>query len=456
MSYIELRKNKAPKLGRRSFLAGAGVCMSLPLLEAMLPTGKTAFAQDANPGRMLVFFTGNGCDMQTFQLNGSTTFNGGFGTATSLNPLRDIIGDITTIKGLHNDPMSGQAGDHGKGSGAFMTCRAVTKNRISSHTTMDVLAANQIGNQTRISNLAIGTSPSQGTGEPDNGFNWAYMDNISWLNSTTPVPKETDPQRLFNRLFSDGVPTGGGGGGGANAGAIANESVIDAVLADVTRLQRRLGAADRAKLEGYLSGIRDIEARLGDSSESEPPPSSCDVPDITGRGNSGDWLRNGPIFNDIMTMAFACDLTRIISYVYSPGLNGRVYNNIGIREGHHAISHHGNNAGKQDQLRQIDVFHMEQFADLCKKLKAEVDVQGKSILESTIAMYSNEIADGNSHSHYNLPVVLAGQGNGAVKSGRHINFGNNQMSNLYLTMMRAVGMNVDSYANSSGGLNLSS
>ena len=453
MSQIELRRNKAPKLGRRSFLAGAGVCMSLPLLEAMLPTGKTAFAQDANPGRMLVMFTGNGCHMQTFQLNGSTNFNGNFGSATSLNPLTDVIGDITTIKGLHNDPMRGQPGDHGKGSGAFMTCREVTKNRISSHTTMDVLAANQIGNQTKFSNLAIGTTPSQGTGNPDSGFNWAYMDNISWVNNSTPVPKETDPQRLFNRLFSGDLPAGGGGGG-VNVAALADKSVIDAVLEDVNRLEKKLGAADKAKLQGYLTGIRDIERRIEDPGEAGPVASSCEKPDISNRGNSGEWLKNGPIFNDIMTMAFACDLTRIISYVYSPGLNGRKYTNLGINGSHHGISHHGGNGARHAELRKIDTFHMEQFADLVKKLKGEVDVQGKSILESTIAMYSSEIADGNSHSHYNLPVVLAGQGNGAVRSGRHINFGDNSMANLYLTMMRAVGANVDSYANSNGGLKL--
>ena len=448
MSQIIFRRNKAPKLSRRSFLAGSGACISLPLLEAMLPSGKMAFAADASPGRMLIFFTGNGCHMPKFVPGSEGDFSNGFRGATSLDPLRDIWQDVTTIKGLHNDPLKGQIGDHGKGSGAFMTCAAVAKNRISSHTTMDVVAARQIANQTRFSNLHLGLD-GVGSGFPDNGYSAAYLGNISWQNSSTPVPKEIDPNKLFNRIFSGDLPDVPGGADTANA---INRSVLDAVLGDVNRLENKLGVADREKLQGYLNGIHELEQKLQAPDEEQQQSSACAKPNI---GSNGNWVKNSRLMNDLMVMAFTCDLTRVISYVFSNGLTGRVYNNLGIGGGHHNISHHGGNGTKNDQLRRIDTYHMGELADLCKKLKAQVDVQGNSLLDSTIVFYSSEIADGNTHSHYNLPTVLVGRGNGRIRSGRHINTSSGKMADLYVAMMQHVGANVDSFGNSSGPLNLS-
>lgn len=446
MSQIELRRNKAPKLGRRSFLAGAGVCMSLPLLEAMLPSGKTAFAQSFTPGRMLIFFTGNGCHMQTFTPGSAGDFSGGFRGATSLNPLQDIWADVTTIKGLHNDPMRGQTGDHGKGSGAFMTCAPVEKNRISSHTTMDVIAARQIANQTKYANLHLGLE-QVGSGFPDNGYSAAYMGNISWENATTPVPKEIDPQRLFNRIFGGDLPSTPGG---VDPTAI-NRSVIDAVLADVNRLESKLGVTDREKLQGYLNGVRELEMKLGDSGQGGQGSSACAKPNI---GSNGNYVRNSRLMNDLMVMAFTCDLTRVISYAFSNGMSGRVYSNLGIGGGHHNISHHGGRESNYVELRAIDTYHMEEFADLCKKLKAQVDVQGQPLLDSCMVLYSSEIADGNTHSHYDLPTVLVGKGNGKVRSGRHINTNSGKMADLFVAMMQHVGANVNEFGNSTGPLNL--
>lgn len=448
MSQIELRRNKAPKLERRSFLAGAGVCLSLPLLEAMLPGGKTAFAQSATPGRMLVFFTGNGCHMQTFTPGSVGDFTDGFRGATSLNPLRDIWSDVTTIKGLHNDPMRGQAGDHGKGSGAFMTCAPVEKNRISSHTTMDVIAARQIASQTKFANLHLGLE-QVGSGFPDNGYSAAYMGNISWENATTAVPKEIDPQRLFNRIFGGDLPTTPPGGT-ATASAIS-KSVLDAVLADVNRLESKLGVTDREKLQGYLHGVRDLEMKIGDTGQGGQASSACAKPNI---GANGNYVRNSRLMNDLMVMAFTCDLTRVISYAFSNGMSGRVYSNLGIGGGHHNISHHGGRESNYVELRAIDTYHMEEFADLCKKLKAQVDVLGQSLLDSCMILYSSEIADGNTHSHYDLPVVLVGKGNGKIRSGRHINTNSGKMADLFVAMMQHVGANVNEFGNSTGPLSL--
>ena len=365
MSQIELKRNKAPKLDRRSFLAGSGVCLSLPLLEAMLPTGKTAFAQSATPTRLLTFFTGNGCHMQTFQPTtaGAHTADGGFRGASSLAPLKDLWQDVTTIKGLNNDPMAGQTGDHGKGSGAFMTCGTVQKNTISSRITMDVVAANSIGSQTRFSNLHLGLDAAGG-GFPDNGYSGAYLGNISWINPTTPVPKEVNPQNLFNKLFGGNLPTTPPGT--VDTSGAVEKSVIDAVLADVKRLEGKLGTTDKEKLQGYLNGVRDLEKQLNANTTPTVQPTACKKPTIGGNGN---FATNSRLMNDLMVMAFTCDLTRIISYMFSNGLNGRVYSNIGVSGGHHDISHHGSQQSNYDKLKQIDIYHMGELADLCKNLR---------------------------------------------------------------------------------------
>lgn len=446
MSQIEFRRNKAPRLGRRSFLAGTGVCLSLPLLEAMLPIGKSAFAQSATPGRMLTFFTGNGCHMQTFTPRSAGDFSNDFRGATTLDPLRSLWTEVTTIKGLHNDPMRGQTGDHGKGSGAFMTCAPVEKNRISSHTTMDVIAARAIANQTRFSSLHVGLE-RVGGGFPDNGYSAAYLGNISWENSTTPVPKEIDPQRLFSRIFGGDLPDAPGG---ANLTDAVNRSVMDAVLEDINRLESKLGTTDREKLQGYLDGVRELELKIGESNQG-PVANACVKPNI---GPNGDYVTNSRLMNDLMVMAFTCDLTRVISYAFSNGMSGRVYNHLGIGGGHHNISHHGGRESNFAELRKIDKYHMEELADLCTKLKAQVDVQGKPLLDSCIVFYSSEIADGNTHSHYDLPVVLVGKGNGTITTGRHINTNSGKMADLFVAMMQHVGANVNSFGNSTGPLNL--
>ena len=434
MKPIELRRPQPPKLTRRSFLAGSGVCMSLPLLEAMLPSGKTAFAANATPTRMLTMFTGCGVHMQTFQLNESQTFNGSFGSATTLNPFLPLIDDVTTIKGLFNDPMNGMTGDHGKGSAAFLTCAAAKKNTISTNISMDVVAANQIGHETPIPLIHMGLDPA-GTGFPDNGFSGAYLGNISWQNSTTPVPKEIDPKKLFHRLFNAGWPTN----------EILNGSIIDAVLDDANRLQRRLGIADKEQVQDYLESVYELEIHLQNSRGYCPKPAI---------GESGDFVVNSRLMNDLMVMAFRCDITRIISYMFSNGLTGRRYYNLGIERGHHDLADHGGSASSMEQLRKIDTYHMEELADLCTKLKAQTDVQGQSLLDSCIVYYSSEIADGNSHSHYDLPILLVGKGNGTIRPGRHIKVEPTQLANLYVTMMNAVGAATDSFATSTGKFNL--
>lgn len=440
---IDLKRNRAPKLNRRSFLAGSGIALSLPLLEAMLPIGKTAFAAESSPGRMITVFTGNGIHMQTFTptQTGST-----FTLPATLQPFVPVQSDMLVLTGIENAPAKiGGTGDHGKGSGAFLTCAPARKSPtdLFSATSMDQVAAQVIGSATKFPSLELSIDGGGGIGgNCDNNYSCAYMRNISWSTPTTPQPSISNARQAFDRLFSS-LPTGNPQ---ANISAI-NKSVIDAVLADVNRLNKQLGTNDREKLQEYLNSIRQLETQLASGGQTQPV-GACMAP--TRPESTLDYRATSRAMNDIMVMAFQCDLTRIATYMLSSGLSGRQYSHLGISSGHHSISHHGGLQSNYDLLQKIDKYHMEEVSYLVQKLKATKDIQGNNLLDSTVVYYSSEISDGNYHNHDNLPILLFGKCNGRFKTGRHIKYTNRpQLASLYLNMLEAVGAPQASFGNSS-------
>ncbi len=445
MKRIETKINKAPKLSRRSFLGGTGVCISLPLLEAMLPTGKTAFAQSASPTRMITVFTGNGIHMQTWTPN-ATGRN--YTLPETLEPLAPLKNDMLVLTGIENAPAKPNGvGDHGAGSGGFLTCSSVRRSTsdLLAAVSMDQVAAQRIGGATRFASLQLGINAGGGIGgNCDNNFSCAYLRNISWSTPKTPMPKISDPRQAFDRLFSDLSDSG------SNAEiqrlATLNKSVIDNVLEDANRLEAQLGSNDRAKLQEYLNSIRELEEQL----EMEPSAGSCNPP--VRPGSNLNYQEKSRAMNDIMVMAFQCDQTRIISHMLSNGLSGQRYSHLGIGNGHHSISHHGSRQSNYDQLKKIDKYHMEELSYLAQKLKATTDIQGKSLLDSTVIYYSSEISDGNRHNHDNLPILLIGSANGYFDTGRHIRYsGRPPLANLYTSMLEAVGAPVDRFGDNGTG-----
>ena len=451
MSKIELRRNKAPKLSRRSFLAGSGVCMSLPLLEAMLPFGKTAFAQNiGSPARMITVFTGNGIHMQTWT---PSTTGANYSLPATLQPLAAVKNDMLVLTGIENAPgKPSGAGDHGSGSGAFLTCVQVRRSTsdLYAAVSMDQVAAKKIGGATRFASLELGIDAGGGVGgNCDNNYSCAYLRNISWSSPSTPMPKIDDPRQAFNRLFSDISNTGSSNNSQLQKLAALDKSVIDNVLADVNKLNTQLGTTDRQKLQEYLTSIRELETRL--SSSTPTSGGACSVPAMPGTGLS--YHAKSRAMNDIMVMAFQCDLTRIVTHMLSKGLSGQQYTHLGISNGHHNISHHASRQSNYDMLKKIDKYHMEELAYLVTKMKATTDVQGKNLLDSSVVYYSSEVSDGNKHNHDNLPVLLIGSCNGYFKTGRHVQFSNKpQLASLYMSMLDAVGAPVSSFGNSTSKL----
>jgi hypothetical protein len=431
---------KKTGISRRTFLRGAGAAMALPMLEAM--GANRALAQNATPPRRFFsFYVPNGIHMPGFT---PTTTGADYALTPILQPLAAHKSEILVLSGLDNYAATAQGdgpGDHARGTGCFMTCAHPVKTEgadISIGISADQVIAQAIGDQTRFSSLELGCDGGASTGGCDSGYSCAYSRNISWAGPSTPLPKETNPRALFDRMFAGFDPT-------QTAEQIARrklyrQSVIDFVKADADSLMTRLGQTDQHKMDEYLTGIRELEQRL-DEVDTGTQCTPIDRP----TGVPADFRDHVTLMLDLVVLAMQCDLTRVSSFMLGNGGSGRVYGFLGISDGHHQISHHQGDAGLQSQLQTIGIWEVEQLAYLLGKMKA-IDEGGSTLLDNSMVFFSSEIEDGNSHSHYNLPVILAGGGGGAINSGRHLDFGGDSpIANLFLSIINNMGVSATSF-----------
>jgi hypothetical protein len=409
--------------------------IALPALEAMLP--KIARAASPSPTRLVVFFVPNGIHMPNWT---PTDTGPNYQLPPILAPLQPVKDDVLVLTGLANRPgIPDGPGDHAAGTGAFISAHHVFKTEgtdIQGGISMDQVAANAIGQRTRFPSLQLGAEGGDSAGTCDSGYSCAYPRNISWASPMTPLAKEINPQALFDRLFRGVDPHASGAE--RERKRIYKKSLLDFVQDDTARLQAKLGAGDRRRLDDYLTGIRELEKRLDDQSGS-----SCaqnDRPDP-----SSDVRQTVQAMNDLMVTALQCDLTRVITFMLGNAGSNRVYTFLGIGEGHHQISHHQNNPVNFAELTTIDTWEVQQLADLLQKMKAIAEPDG-TLLDNTLVLFSSEIEDGDAHRHTNLPVLVAGKGQGAFKPGRHVRLGEEKpIANLFVSMLDAVGVGVQAF-----------
>lgn len=434
-------------LSRRTLLRGAGASLALPWLEAMLPKG--ALAQNMAPKRFLAFYVPCGIRMNrwTPAATGAT-----WALTPILAPLGQrgqdpsIQGDVNVITGLSNRPARPDGpGDHASGTGAFITARHPFKTEstnIRNGISLDQVFANAWRAQTRFASLETGTDGGGSSGNCDSGYSCAYARNIAWASETQPLAKETNPQVLFDRLF---------GGLDPNQSQQMVEkrkrlkqSVLDAVKADADALKPRLGKTDQRKLDEYQTGVRELERRV----QSEQPMTVCTP---GGRpATVGDLRDRTRVMLDLLVWAFRCDLTRSATFMLQNAGSGYVFNFLGLTDGHHSYSHHGGSATNLDAIERINVWELEQFAYLVRALKAAPEGTG-SVLDNSLVFFSSEIEDGDSHSHDNMPILVAGRGGGRVQTGRHLRFtGAPSVANLFLSMTDALGAPQTSFGDSTG------
>lgn len=433
-------------LSRRSFLRGAGALVALPFLDAMRPSLAFGQGRPANmppPRRFLAWFVPNGIHMA-----GWTPAEAGANWTPTpiLQPIAAFRDDVLVLTGLDNLPGRPEGpGDHAGGTSAFLTARHVTKTDgadIRNGVSVDQAMAQQLGGETKFPSLVLGLEGGGNVGGCDSGYSCAYSRNISWAGERTPVSKETSPRSVFDRLF-----------GGVDPRATREQierrrryhrSILDFVKEDATRLTGKLGPTDRAKLDEYFTGVRELERRIATADE----VGSCDAGEAPTGGELPDQVRQ---MNDLMALAFQCDLTRFATFMLGNGGSNRPFPFLNVFDGHHQISHHQNNPANHAQLQVIDTWEVEQFAYLVGRLKAIEEGDG-TLLDQCALYFSSEIEDGNAHRHQNMPILLAGKAGGALRPGRHIVFRERPpVSNLYVSLIRAMGGQADEFGDDGTG-----
>jgi hypothetical protein len=432
-------------LSRRNVLRGAGVTLALPWLESL----GAARAEGAAPLRYLFVMTPNGAQMERWTPASVGELGELPPTLAPLAPWRDAL---VVLSGLTHDKARANGdgpGDHARAAATFLTGAQARKTAASDlrvGVSVDQVLAHELGGATRLRSLELGTESGRMGGECDSGYACAYSSNISWTSAATPAGKEIDPQRAFERLFLDGPR---GETAEARAARLARrKSVLDSVRFDASALAARLAAADRARLDEYLTGIRELERRILEAGERATlAPAGLTEPGP----RPADFAAHVKLLGELVALAFATDTTRIATLMLANEGSNRSYPALGVPEGHHELSHHGNDATKRAKVATIDLHHVELFAHLVGALAVAREGAG-SVLDHTVVLYGSAIGDGNAHNHDELPLVLVGRGAG-LRAGRHVRFAaETPVANLFVTLLQRAGLPHQAFGDSTGAL----
>ena len=437
---------KKQPLSRRTFLRGLGASVALPYLDAMTP----AFAAAATPITRAAFvYTANGVIMKDWT---PTETGSGFVLPSTLTPIESFRDQTLVVSGLahrNGEALGDGPGDHARAGASWLTGAHPKKTRgadIRNGWSIDQVLAEAIGQTTPLPSLEIGLEDVRMVGGCDSGYSCAYSNTISWSSPTTPLPYESNPRRVFERLFGDGETTD------PEARAIRlrqDRSLLDFVLDDTRRLAPTLGASDRNKLEDYLDSVREVERRIQNIERQgavELP--SLDRPE----GVPPTFEEHVQLMSDLIAIAFQADLTRVVTIMYSREGGNRTYPSIGVPDAHHGLSHHQNNSERITKLQKIDQHHVEMLAHFLGKLRDAQDETG-SLLDHSMVLYGSSLSDSNRHTHDELPTLLVGGGSGMVRGGRHLRFPDGTpMTNLLLTMADGLGVSQERLGDSTGPL----
>jgi len=447
-------------MARRRFLQGLGACVGLPAFESLVP--KSAAAATANtapslattssgaPLRMAFMSIPNGVQQDHWFPEGEESE---FTFGPTMKPLEGLKKHVQVLTGLdheHATPGADGAGDHARANATFLTgqrARKTSGKDIQVGVSIDQLAAKHVGQATRFRSLELSCDAVRNSGSCDSGYACAYQYNLSWSTPTTPVTPEPNPRLAFERMF----------GAGTHGERVKNyqqrlhtqRSLLDFVLEDVQTLNRQLGRNDRRKLDEYLVGVRSIEQRI---EKSEQLGSIADPNVDTPAGIPRDFGAHMDMMYDMLALAFQTDSTRVGTLLLAYDGSNRSFPGIGITEGHHYLTHHQRNEKYVEYIAKIDQFYMQHFARFLNKLATTEDVDGSSLLDNSMIVYGGAIADGNRHTHSDLPVVLAGGGGGRLHPGRYVKLSNQPMSNLFVTMLSHMGVDVDRFGDSTAAL----
>lgn len=430
--------------------------MALPALESFRPllaAGSTSptlgTTASGAPLRMAYLYIPNGVNGRLWQPKGTSSK---YEMGQTFAPVENMREHFQVYSGFeHKNATRGPdgAGAHARGSATFLTgarARKTAGSDIHVGVSVDQLAAMAAKDLTRFPSLEMTSSIVRKAGKCDSGYSCAYQFNIAWRSETQPLTPESSPRAIFERLFGSGSSKERSNSLGQRYAS--KRSMLDFISEDAKALNKYLGRNDQVKIDEYLTGVREIEQQIEKiEALGLPPDPGVDAPE--GRGSSHqEHLR---LLADMMILAFQTDSTRISTFILEHEGSNRNFKEIGVNEGHHSLSHHQKNQAKLNQIAKIDRFYMEQLSYILQKMESIEDVDGKSLLHNSMLVYGSALADGNTHSNRNIPVVLAGHGGGALSPGVHNDLGDGEpMSNLYVRMLKEFGIDNRNFGDSNG------
>jgi Protein of unknown function (DUF1552) len=432
-------------LPRRTFLKGVGVSLALPLLDSMIPA-RTLLAQTAaKPLPRLGFvYVPHGAIMDKW----TPATEGAFEFTPILKPLEPFRDHLNVVSGLGHRAADTTAVHSLSPTTWLSGVRPKATQGVDAYAgvTADQVAAQHIGQDTVLPSMELATEDHSGLiGSCDRDYGCIYMNTLSWRTPTTPMPMEINPRKVFERMF---------GQGGSATERLArikeDKSILDAITKDVAGLQLQLGPSDREMMTQYLENVREIERRIQRAEQSQGdedltlPARPAGVP--------FDYEEHIKLMYDLMALAYQADVTRVMTFMISREVSNRTYPQVGVTDGHHAISHHQNRAEKMEKNVKIQTYNISQFGYFLEKLKNMPDGDG-SLLDHAVLLYGSNMSNSNAHDHFPLPNLVVGGAAGRMKGGRHLKYADHTpMTNLLVTMLDKVGVKQESLGDSSGGL----
>lgn len=375
----------------------------------------------------------------------------GFDLPRTLQPLSAHRAEMLVLSGLaanNGNALGDGPGDHARAASSYLTGVHPKKTEgadIHCGRSMDQIAAAFLAPKTRLGSLELTCEDSRQMGSCDS-YSCVYQ-SIAWKSETQPLPPEMNPRKAFERLFGDASLT--------PAQRESRRSVLDYARGETQRLVRDLGAADRRKLDEYLTAIREVETRIeragsnGGGGLTAAAAGGVEAP----AGIPTSYREHARLMFDLSALAFASDTTRVVTFMLAREGGLRTYPEAGVPEAHHSCTHHRGNPELIEKVAKINEFHVQQFSYFVNKLKATTDGDG-SLLDHTISLYGAAIGDPNVHDHNNLPTLLVG-GKGKLRAGRHVrHVKDTPVANLHLALLDMVGVPVEKLGDSTGRLNL--
>jgi Protein of unknown function (DUF1552) len=429
-------------LSRRTFLQGAGATLALPFLESMIPA-MTAQAATNSGTRLAFVYIPHGAIMDKWT---PKTDGPDFEFTPILQALEPFRKYVNIVSGLHHKAADSTAVHSLSPTTWLSGVRPKPTQGPDAYAgiTADQIAAEKIGQDTVLPSMELATEDHSGLiGECDRDYGCIYMNTLSWRTPTTPLPMEINPRKVFERMF-------GQGSNAAERLARKQEdrSILDAFAQQATNLQKNLGPRDKNTMNDYLESVREIERRIQRTEKEQTDPDVTLPPSPAGIPYS--YEEHIKLMYDLLVLAFQANITRVITFMVAREISNRTYPQVGVPDGHHAISHHQNRAEKMEKNVKIQTYHIGLFAQFLEKMRTTRDGDG-SLLDHSVLLYGSNMSNSNAHNHFPLPNLVLGGASGRLTGNRHLRYPDHTpMTNLLLSVLDKAGVDLETLGDSNG------